>query len=55
MLTRCCPAAQAPSEECSIEDMDNPESMMQNCIINVCQPGNALLAAGCRLPSCCSS
>lgn len=36
----------APSEECSIEDMDNPEKMMQNCVINVCQPGSSLLAAG---------
>lgn len=27
----------APSEECSVGDMDNPEAMMQNCIINVCQ------------------
>lgn len=36
----------APSEECSIEDMDNPEKMMQNCILNVCQPGSSLLAAG---------
>ena len=26
--------------------MDNPEKMMQNCILNVCQPGSSLLASG---------
>ena len=36
----------APSEECSIDDMDDPEKMMNNCVVNVCQPGDALLAAG---------
>ncbi|KAK9915887.1 hypothetical protein WJX75_005677 [Coccomyxa subellipsoidea] len=36
----------APSEECSVGDMDNPEKMMENCILNVCQPGSSLLAAG---------
>lgn len=35
-----------PSEECNIGDMDDPEQMMRNCVMNVCQPGNALLAAG---------
>lgn len=35
-----------PSEECNIADMDDPEKMMKNCVMNVCQPGNALLAAG---------
>jgi fructose-1,6-bisphosphatase I len=35
-----------PSEECNITDMDDPEKMMKNCVMNVCQPGNALLAAG---------
>lgn len=30
----------------SVDDMENPEAMMQNCILNVCQPGSALLAAG---------
>ena len=28
-----------PNEECSLEDMDNPEQMMKNCVLNVCQPG----------------
>jgi Fructose-1-6-bisphosphatase, N-terminal domain len=28
-----------PSDECTINDMDDPETMMQNCIVNVCQPG----------------
>lgn len=28
-----------PNEECSLEDMDDPEQMMKNCVINVCQPG----------------
>lgn len=36
----------APSEACSIEDMDDPDSMMEKCILNVCQPGDKLLAAG---------
>jgi fructose-1,6-bisphosphatase I len=36
----------APSEECAIEDMDDPEKMMTNCVVNVCQPGDNLLAAG---------
>jgi len=69
----------APSDECSIEDMDDPTKMMEvggregggegggagesargqerrppfvpssppkNCVVNVCQPGDALLAAG---------
>lgn len=36
----------APSEECSVQDMENPEKMMENCVINVCQPGSSLLAAG---------
>ena len=26
--------------------MDNPDTMLQNCILNVCQPGNRLLCAG---------
>ena len=26
--------------------MADPEKMMQNCVINVCQPGSGLLAAG---------
>lgn len=26
--------------------MDNPEQMMQNCVMNVCQPGNRLQCAG---------
>ena len=36
----------APSEECSVEDMDNPQKMMENCVLNVCQPGSSLLVAG---------
>ncbi|KAK9798934.1 hypothetical protein WJX73_003803 [Symbiochloris irregularis] len=36
----------APSEECDVNDMENPEKMMENCVINVCQPGSSLLAAG---------
>ena len=35
-----------PSEECAIEDMDDPEAMMQKCILNVCKAGNELLCAG---------
>ena len=36
----------APSEECSIEDMDDPETMMNKCVANVCQPGRNLLVSG---------
>eukprot|EP00887_Chlorella_sp_A99_P004286 scaffold15.g4286.t1 len=35
-----------PSEECRIEDMDDPEAMMNKCILNVCKAGNELLCAG---------
>lgn len=35
-----------PSEECKIDDMDDPESMMNKCIVNVCKPGKDLVAAG---------
>ncbi|KAI8111901.1 hypothetical protein M9435_004399 [Picochlorum sp. BPE23] len=36
----------APSEECRIDDMDDPEAMMQKCVLNVCKAGNELLVAG---------
>ena len=36
----------SPAESCNPEDMNDPEKMMQNCIVNVCQPGSGLLAAG---------
>lgn len=35
-----------PSEMCTPDDMADPTKMMQNCIVNVCQPGSGLLAAG---------
>ncbi|KAK9825029.1 hypothetical protein WJX74_002290 [Apatococcus lobatus] len=35
-----------PSDECSVDDMENPEKMMDNCILNCCQPGSALLCSG---------
>lgn len=35
-----------PADECTIEDMDDPEQMMNKCVMNVCQPGRSLLAAG---------
>lgn len=28
-----------PSDECNVDDMENPEKMMDNCILNCCQPG----------------
>ena len=31
-----------PNDECSLEDMDDPEQMMKNCVLNVCQPGAVL-------------
>jgi fructose-1,6-bisphosphatase I len=36
----------APSEECKIEDMDDPDKMMEKCVLNVCKAGNELLCAG---------
>ncbi|DBB05877.1 hypothetical protein WJX82_010075 [Trebouxia sp. C0006] len=36
----------APSEECKVDDMDDPNKMMENCLLNTCQPGSALLTAG---------
>lgn len=35
-----------PTEECQIEDMDDPEAMLNKCILNVCKAGNELLCAG---------
>lgn len=35
-----------PDEQCSLDDMDDPKKMMENCVMNVCQPGNCLLASG---------
>ncbi len=29
----------APSEECKVDDMDDPNKMMENCLLNTCQPG----------------
>ena len=29
----------APSEECRVDDMDDPLKMMENCLLNTCQPG----------------
>lgn len=29
----------APSEECKLDDMDDPTKMMENCLLNTCQPG----------------
>jgi hypothetical protein len=48
LSARCakCAGIYEPSEECTIDDMDNPEGMMQNCVLNVCQPGNRLKSAG---------
>lgn len=34
------------SEECDLDDAKDGETLMQNCIINVCQPGRALKCAG---------
>jgi fructose-1,6-bisphosphatase I len=35
-----------PSELCSPDDRMDPTKTMQNCVVNVCQPGSGLLAAG---------
>ena len=28
-----------PNDACSLEDMDDPTKMVENCVLNVCQPG----------------
>ena len=28
-----------PNDSCTLEDMDDPEKMVENCVLNVCQPG----------------
>ena len=33
----------APSEECRVDDMDDPVRMMENCLLNTCQPGESTL------------
>lgn len=38
--------AYEPSEECSLEDAANGDTLMQNCVVNVCQPGRDLKLAG---------
>jgi len=38
--------AYLPSEECCLEDADDGETLMNNCVLNVCQPGKMLKAAG---------
>ncbi|GFR44881.1 hypothetical protein Agub_g6225 [Astrephomene gubernaculifera] len=35
-----------PSEECSLDAMDDPQKMMEQCVVNVCQPGSRLKCAG---------
>lgn len=35
-----------PSEECSVEDMDDGDELMKSCVLNVCQPGNCLKMSG---------
>ncbi|GFH16793.1 fructose-1,6-bisphosphatase [Haematococcus lacustris] len=41
-----------PSEECPIDAMDDPQKMMEQCVVNVCQPGKDLVCAGYCLYSC---
>jgi len=36
----------SPNEGCTIEEMDDPETMMQKCVTSVCQPGRSLLCSG---------
>ncbi|GIL47688.1 hypothetical protein Vafri_4444, partial [Volvox africanus] len=35
-----------PSEECPLDAMDDPQKMMEQCVMNVCQPGSRLKCAG---------
>lgn len=34
----------APSEECRVDDMDDPYKMMENCLLHTCQPGEQQLS-----------
>eukprot|EP00195_Chlamydomonas_chlamydogama_P010222 CAMPEP_0202889596 /NCGR_PEP_ID=MMETSP1392-20130828/177_1 /ASSEMBLY_ACC=CAM_ASM_000868 /TAXON_ID=225041 /ORGANISM="Chlamydomonas chlamydogama, Strain SAG 11-48b" /LENGTH=419 /DNA_ID=CAMNT_0049572963 /DNA_START=36 /DNA_END=1295 /DNA_ORIENTATION=- len=36
----------SPSEECPLDAMDDPQKMMEQCVVNVCQPGKDLRCAG---------
>lgn len=38
--------AYAPSEECDLDDAKDGDTLLRNCIINVCQPGRDLKLAG---------
>ena len=29
----------APSDECKVDDMEDPYKMMENCLLHTCQPG----------------
>ena len=45
----------APSEECKLDDMDDPTKMMENCLVNTCQPGQLLCCAVlCCAVLCCA-
>lgn len=35
-----------PSEECPLDAQDDPETLVQQCVVNVCQPGKDLAGAG---------
>ena len=37
-----------PNDSCTLEDMDDPAKMVENCVLNVCQPG---ACAARRLPA----
>ncbi|MEW5312989.1 MAG: hypothetical protein WDW38_004585 [Sanguina aurantia] len=41
-----------PNEECPLDAIDDPTKMMEQCVVNVLQPGNALKCAGYCLYSC---
>lgn len=42
-----------PNDSCTLEDMDDPEKMVENCVLNVCQPGTPAASgfAACSVPA----
>ena len=41
-----------PNDACSLEDMDDPTKMVENCVLNVCQPGGRPLHVLLSVYSC---
>ena len=38
----------APSDECKVDDMEDPYKMMENCLLHTCQPGTETHTHACK-------